>query len=796
MDGRSRTPDLFGRADRLPLLGVLADQDGVSCAMLAWLLRQRDTRRARALADQAEPLLTGDATLSADDRERLLARLDLVRAEADALFADMPAATAQLDRARRRHLALGDGTGLGDGWLIQGDIALMQGDHEQALACHDQAARLLADDPDPVRRLAAHAKRLSAALSLTPQDGAAAAAALPDVHTLDDPGLSSLVHGIWGTVHFDRGDYARAGQRLQAAFDDALAAGQIQPAIQLAGRIGHALRNLNDYSGALIWREKAYELARPTGWPASIGQALRNLGDTLRLLKQPDRAKTMLLEAMDWIAPFRGTRLHAGNYLYLGELYLDLGDSIAALTSFEELELLSAPLCDGKAVVDGRRGQALALSTLGKGPDALSMAHAALALARDLDDRWRQIACLRALASVHRRHPLPPPAEMRHASPAIHYLHQALAITDTIEGYTLSLDLLGELARDHEAAGDLAGALRFERQAVAVRERLHTREATDRMLAVQVRYDMERTQAEAEHHRALAAAETKRAEALELANQRLDRALADLRATQDKLVQQEKLASLGRLVAGVAHEINTPLGIAITTASHLEREVALLAEALEGRRLRQSDLTGFIAGGREALGILSANLNRAGQLVQDFKLLAADRGLGGPQTLDLGEFLADQLDSLRPLLAGAGVRASLDLPPEPLRITTYPAPLGQVVANLVRNAAAHAFAGIQHPTLCLLVSTAGPGKVGLTVADNGVGMDEAVLRRAFDPFFTTRRDAGGSGLGLHIVHTLVTGPLEGQIDLISAPGAGTCAMLRLPLRVGAVPEPARVESPA
>ncbi|HYE49603.1 MAG TPA: ATP-binding protein [Azospirillaceae bacterium] len=256
-------------------------------------------------------------------------------------------------------------------------------------------------------------------------------------------------------------------------------------------------------------------------------------------------------------------------------------------------------------------------------------------------------------------------------------------------------------------------------------------------------------------------------------------ALETLRAAQAQLVQQEKLASLGALVAGVAHEINTPLGIALTAATQLDGERRQLAGDYEARRMNREVMEGYLARAGQGTGILLANLARAAELVRSFKRVAADRTAGGRQTVDAGAYLADVAQSLRPLLAGSRIRLVLNLPPG-VRLTTEPGALAQAVTNLVQNAVLHAFAADAGAPEIRIGLTEEGGRVAVAVADNGAGMPEAVRARAFDPFFTTRRGSGGTGLGLHIVHNLVTGPLGGTVSLDTAPGSGTRVTLTLP----------------
>ena len=256
-------------------------------------------------------------------------------------------------------------------------------------------------------------------------------------------------------------------------------------------------------------------------------------------------------------------------------------------------------------------------------------------------------------------------------------------------------------------------------------------------------------------------------------------ALRNLRETQNSLIEAEKLAALGRLVAGVAHEVNNPVGISLTVASSLERKTALFAAEVARGDLRRSSLTDFLGAARDASGQLVANLNRAAELITSFKQVAADRNYSDQREFDLGDLTEQVVLSLRPGLRKHRLTLSVDCEPN-LAMNSYPGPYGQVLTNLFLNSVAHAFPDGRAGTVDIKVRAAGPDYVEIIFADDGCGMSLDVRRRAFDPFFTTRRDQGGTGLGLHIVYSIVTNRLGGRLELDSEPGRGTRVHIVLP----------------
>lgn len=256
-------------------------------------------------------------------------------------------------------------------------------------------------------------------------------------------------------------------------------------------------------------------------------------------------------------------------------------------------------------------------------------------------------------------------------------------------------------------------------------------------------------------------------------------ALRNLRETQNSLIEAEKLAALGRLVAGVAHEINNPIGTSLTVASSLEHKTAVIAEELAQGSLKRSTLREFLAISRAASSQLVANLSHAAELIQSFKQVATDRNYSNQRIFDLGDLTEQVILSLRPGLRRQNLALNVDCQ-SGLTMNSYPGPYGQVLTNLFLNSVAHAFPDGRDGTIDIKVQASGDENVEIVFSDNGCGMSHDIRRKAFDPFFTTRRDQGGTGLGLHIVHTVVTNCLGGRVNLDSELGEGTRIQLILP----------------
>lgn len=270
-----------------------------------------------------------------------------------------------------------------------------------------------------------------------------------------------------------------------------------------------------------------------------------------------------------------------------------------------------------------------------------------------------------------------------------------------------------------------------------------------------------------------------RTQALQNANLALSRTLQTLNQTKDHLVHSEKLAGLGALVAGVAHELNTPIGNGLTVASTLEHKTRDFAAAM-ALAPKRSTLEQFVTDTQFAADILLRNLTRAAAMVASFKQVAVDQTSSQRREFALQEVVGEIVITLNPAIRKSGclVRPRIDAA---LTLDSYPGPLGQVLTNLLNNAMLHAFApGHTDGTIDIEAEALDAHTAQLRVRDNGVGIEAIYLKRIFDPFFTTRLGTGGSGLGLHIVHNIVTGLLGGTVEVHSTPGQGTQFTLRLP----------------
>lgn len=266
--------------------------------------------------------------------------------------------------------------------------------------------------------------------------------------------------------------------------------------------------------------------------------------------------------------------------------------------------------------------------------------------------------------------------------------------------------------------------------------------------------------------------------------QELSTTLVQLTAAQSELVRTEKMSALGSLVAGIAHELNTPIGNSLTVASTLQDHANSFANTM-AQGLTRSRLEEFVSNTRQGAGILMRGLQHAAELVSSFKQVAVDQTSLNRRTFDLQATVNEILLTLGPTIRKSNHVVECDIA-DGIVMDSYPGPLGQVLTNLINNALLHAFEGVERGTVHVSASITSSGAVRLMVRDNGAGIPAAHLPRVFDPFFTTKLGQGGSGLGLNIVYNLVTKSLGGTVHVASNPGEGATFSMVLPRLAPAV----------
>ncbi len=297
-------------------------------------------------------------------------------------------------------------------------------------------------------------------------------------------------------------------------------------------------------------------------------------------------------------------------------------------------------------------------------------------------------------------------------------------------------------------------------------------------------YLQERDLAEEEQCKLQASLEEKvqnRTVALKEANQELIQTLEKLHQFQRQMVQNEKMASLGDMVAGVAHEVNTPIGLGVTASTMMLDRLNHIEKEFDGKTLKASTLAKFISEGQENLNIIYRNLNRAAELISSFKQVAVDQSSETNRVFSFVQLMDEILLSMRPKLKKFDHQIEVHCDSD-LFIETKAGPINQIMMNLIMNSIIHGFEFMEKGKIDIFVDMVSENKISLKYVDNGKGIPEHLRKRIFDPFVTTKRGQGGSGLGMHLVYNLVTQALNGSISITSEEEKGVEFDILFPVR--------------
>lgn len=487
---------------------------------LAWHLRQRDTGRAVALADKVAQVVSAAGKTTAEDA-RALARVQLIRAEAAWLEGDLNRAEALEAEARKAFGAVDDAVGIGDAHWLRVCLCVDRGNPKQRAveAANTVAAYTSAGDQQRWTMAVARGIYLNAFTDVAAARREFMAGGFAE-HAGGDPVVAAWVDAAAARLASLANEFGKAARKYEQVHGAALQTGQVRQAIVGASGVCAAFLNLNNPSFALEWSERGLAMARAAGWPMLVGDLLANTGEVLHQLGHHDSAQAHLLDALAPLAPVAGSGSHAGALKGLGEVTLALRQDEAACGWFAQAEAAYRQLGWKDMLADVLRGRAEALARLDRPAEALALVDESLALCHEGGYRAKQIDLLRIAAGLRRRGPGSAGAGGQETP--LHYLNEALALADGIEGYNVPHALLEEAAAEYAAQGDLDRAYRLALQAGVSRQRVASKEAGNRAVALQVRYETERIHAETEHHKQLAATEARRADALLSANATLE----------------------------------------------------------------------------------------------------------------------------------------------------------------------------------------------------------------------------------------------------------------------------------
>lgn len=262
----------------------------------------------------------------------------------------------------------------------------------------------------------------------------------------------------------------------------------------------------------------------------------------------------------------------------------------------------------------------------------------------------------------------------------------------------------------------------------------------------------------------------------------LQQAMKTIQQTQKQLVESEKMVALGNLVAGVSHEINTPIGIGVTAASFIEERSKDFVKLFQENKLKRSDLEEYLKTVTDTTGMIQSNLLRASELIKSFKQVAVDRSVEAKRNFKIKEYIHEVLVSLQPQLKKTKHRVTVD-GSDGIEIISDPGAISQILTNFIMNSIIHAYEPEDAGTMSIEIARH-DDQLNIQYSDDGKGMPPEVVEQIFNPFFTTNRSGGGTGLGMHIVYNLVTQSLGGTIRCVSKVGTGTTFIIQIPINEG------------
>lgn len=497
---------------------LLATTQGVErvpvLCLLAWHLRQRDTRRALQLVDEVRLLLQDGSAIN--EHPLTQARLQLVEAEAQWLFADLASAEASARNVLQIFTTHRDWCSCADaqwllGWIAidSGKLELGDAELEAMIGSAEQAA-------DGMRLAVAQAAIGRMAALRNPVDAEKRwGSTIPALRRSAHPALQMWGNDFVGMISHYKGECGPSATCEMLAYEQALSTGQLRSAITCATNTAENFNRLNDYHSSMDWAQRGLELARQTGWPRSVGACLMHTGEIMRQLGNFDTAHEMLQEALVTLAPLAGSRPYAIALQYQGDLALDRNDFQAALEAFKTLEVKASDLQQHDFLIDSQRGQAHALYRLGRPEPALVAAKEAAASAQQRGDVVRQLEVLMVMSEIHTRYPDLPTGLPPGIYAPLHYLQAGLQATQSITGYTVTGKFLEALSGAYAASGDYVRAHDAAVQTIACRDRIHSQQITNRAVAMQVVRQTEIARAQGEYHRQLAESEAQRVAVLQ-----------------------------------------------------------------------------------------------------------------------------------------------------------------------------------------------------------------------------------------------------------------------------------------
>lgn len=479
--------------------------------------------------------------------------------------------------------------------------------------------------------------------------------------------------------------------------------------------IGGIYLALKKYKQSLDYSKKALEINRKLGNKQGEGMVLGNMGFAYQEMKKYSKALEINKKSL--------------------KIFEELGDKHFTAMSYGNIGVNLA-----------------AQNKLG---EALENYQKSREILREIGDKSEECATMSDMGSVFSR--------MEKYTESIKMLKEALSISRELKLKPKISGTCLTLFKVYKETGDFKNALKYYEEYHSIEEEIFNEESEKRLNELMVEFQVERVQKEAEIYRLKNVELADKNKLITNQKKKLETTFKELQRTQKQLIESEKMASLGTLVAGVAHEINTPVGVGITASSGLLDETRNFSKLYSDEKISKSDLEDFLQTTYDNSDLILNNLQRTAKLIQSFKNVSVDQSTEQKRKFKLNSYLNDIVANVSPRLREKGIKVNIFCEGS-LELESYPGTFAQVFTNLMLNSIVHGFADKDGGDINITAKKKGKGLI-ISYEDNGIGIDKESLPKIFDPFFTTNKQKG-TGLGLHIVFNLISQKLNGTIKCI------------------------------
>jgi signal transduction histidine kinase len=528
--------------------------------------------------------------------------------------------------------------------------------------------------------------------------------------------------------------------------------------------LGNLRESFGDYETGLELCHQSLNLARLHGFDEIEGEVLSLMGLIYSRIADYEAAIDHYRRSLDIRTRLGDYRAVASSLNRIARVMALKKDFPAALEHYGQSLKIREEQQHIQAIPWTYLGLASTYEEMGDRDNAVKYYSLNLEKGNDTLDRRCRLQCLLGLGRIYCR------SDKYAESKKL--LDEAVELAASLNALPLLYEAHQALANLYESQGKPEDALYHYKEFHTLLEQVHNNEIQNRLKNQQIAFAVEKSEHEKEIYQL-------RNVELKQQKEELQSTLEHLKKTQEQLIQSEKMAALGGLVAGVAHEINTPVGICVTAASGLAEQTKQIAEKYKQNKISKGEFKDYMNLANQSAGLILSNMKKAASLIQSFKQVSVDQSTEQKRKFNLKEYTDDVIRSLYPRLKNSGVNLSVDID-EDLELESYPGVFSQILTNLVINSLVHGF----EPNRGGNIKISGrlvDNTLELDYEDDGKGIEEENLTRIFEPFFTTDTRLG-TGLGLHITYNLVTRRLNGSISCESQGNQGTVFKIRIPGR--------------